>query len=346
MFDEVVSTRLCLRESAPCPRPEITARTEDVPPQPTVADCPAGSSTVAVIDTDTEPLDEAIERRRKQFREIRPDTATVPGVAVTRACDRVFRGETVSALPQVDELRVRITSLKKKNCVNKIDEIYIHEDPKPSACMEHSESGHTGLEETSSKEQTLQVVFEVTVSDDCSCPLSSSESQVENVHNQIDDGICHAEVTVCDDNDAAHVVHTTNHIERSCLCLAFRDVGCIPRIQNADGDSVLIETYISDRAVISELVDRLKDVTEHVSLQRLTARQEGTVTSTSTTIDLSHLTARQREAATLAVSEGYYETPRQTDLDDLAATLGISKSALSQRLNAAEAKLATAVFDP
>jgi len=212
--------------------------------------------------------------------------------------------------------------------------------------MEHSESRRTGSEEGSLTEQTLQVLFEVTLTDDCSCPLSSSESQVENVHNQIDDGICHAEVTVCDDNDAAHVVHTTNHIERSCLCPAFRDVGCIPRIQNADGDTILIETYISDRELISELVERLKAVTENVSLNRLTARREGAVESTSTTLELSQLTAKQREAATIAVENGYYETPRQTSLDDLAATLDISKSALSQRLNAVEAKLTTAVFDP
>ncbi|WP_253737533.1 helix-turn-helix domain-containing protein [Halohasta salina] len=212
--------------------------------------------------------------------------------------------------------------------------------------MERSESGNTGSGESASKERTLQVLFEVILSEDCSCPLSNSESPVENVHNQIDDGVCHAEVTVCDESDTAHVVHTTNHVEGSCLCLAFREVGCIPRIRNADGDAVLIETYLSDRERISELVDRLKTVTEHVSLQRLTARRDGAVASSPTTVELSHLTAKQREAATMAVSEGYYETPRQTSLDDLATTLGISKSALSQRLNAVESKLATAVFDP
>ncbi|WP_458208013.1 helix-turn-helix domain-containing protein [Haladaptatus sp. NG-SE-30] len=213
--------------------------------------------------------------------------------------------------------------------------------------MEQSESGLKGSAESTSKERTLQVLFEVKLSDDCSCPLSNPESQVENVHNQIDDGVCHAEVTVCDDNDAAHVVHTTNHTERSCLCLAFSEVGCVPRIESADGDAVLIETYVSDREVISELIDRLKSVAEHVSLRRLTARRrDAAVESTPTTVDLSHLTAKQREAATIAVSEGYYQTPRQTNLDDLAATLGISKSALSQRLSAVEAKLATAVFDP
>ena len=229
---------------------------------------------------------------------------------------------------------------------HKIDKNHISEYPKPSVRMEHSESGHMGSAENGSTERTLQVLFEITLSEDCSCPLSTPDSQVENVHNQIDDGVCHAEVTVCDDTDTGHIVHTTNSVEGSCLCLAFRDVGCIPRIQNAEGEAVLIETYVSDRAVIGKLVDRLKAVTDHVSLQRLTAAHGKAATSSPTTVELSHLTTKQREAATMAVSEGYYETPRQTTLDDLAATLDISKSALSQRLNAVESKLATAVFDP
>lgn len=212
--------------------------------------------------------------------------------------------------------------------------------------MERSEGGHLGSEERSSKARTLHVQFKITLSDDCSCPLSNPEAQIENVHKQIDDEVCHAEVTVCDDSDSPRVVHTTNQTDRACLCFAFRDVGCIPRIESVDGDTVFIETYVADRSCISDLVDRLKAVTEGVSLQRLTARTDGAVESSPTTIELSQLTAKQREAATIAVDNGYYETPRRTSLDDLAATLDISKSALSQRLNAVEAKLTTAVFDP
>jgi predicted DNA binding protein len=44
------------------------------------------------------------------------------------------------------------------------------------------------------------------------------------------------------------------------------------------------------------------------------------------------LTAEQREALALAYREGYYEEPRGTDLETLAATLGISRQALSGRL--------------
>ncbi len=52
------------------------------------------------------------------------------------------------------------------------------------------------------------------------------------------------------------------------------------------------------------------------------------------------LAAKQREAVRAAVEHGYYETPRKTDLSELAATLDIPRSTLSYRLRRAEAELA------
>lgn len=211
--------------------------------------------------------------------------------------------------------------------------------------MKQSESVLKGTTTDSAKERTLQVLFEIELPDDCTCPLSDPESEVENVHNQIDDGVCHAEVTVTDDTDATQVLHSTNHVETSCLCLAFSEVGCVPRIQSADDGVILIKTYVSDRSVISELVDQLRSNAERVSLRCLTTRQNEADGSDPATVDLSRLTRKQREVAMIAVSEGYYQTPRQTTLDELADALDISKSAVSQHLSAVESKLATAAFD-
>lgn len=60
------------------------------------------------------------------------------------------------------------------------------------------------------------------------------------------------------------------------------------------------------------------------------------------TVPISNITPKQWEAATLAVEAGYYDDPKETDLDELARSLGVSASALSQRLNAVERKLMTA----
>lgn len=44
------------------------------------------------------------------------------------------------------------------------------------------------------------------------------------------------------------------------------------------------------------------------------------------------LTAEQRDALVLALRRGYFATPRETNMDDLAAELGISQQAFSERL--------------
>ena len=212
--------------------------------------------------------------------------------------------------------------------------------------MEQSEGGLEGATTDSAIERTLQVLFEIELPDDCTCPLSDPNLEVENVHNQINDRVCHAEVTVTDDTDTTQVLHSTNQIETSCLCLAFSEVGCVPRIQSADDGVILVKTYVSDRSVISELVDQLRANAERVSLRRLTTRQDDADGSDSATVDLSCLTTKQWEAAMIAVSKGYYQMPRQTTLDELAVALDVSKSTASQHLNAVESKLATAAFDP
>jgi predicted DNA binding protein len=63
--------------------------------------------------------------------------------------------------------------------------------------------------------------------------------------------------------------------------------------------------------------------------------------------DLSgdELTDRQREAITLAISRGYYESPRQVTTEELAEELGISQPSLSGLLRRAERQLLTASLD-
>lgn len=67
--------------------------------------------------------------------------------------------------------------------------------------------------------------------------------------------------------------------------------------------------------------------------------------SDTTTLDLRSLTEKQRDTLRIALETGYYEQPRKADLSDLAERLGVSKSAVSQRLRTAEAKLVKNAFD-
>ncbi len=62
-------------------------------------------------------------------------------------------------------------------------------------------------------------------------------------------------------------------------------------------------------------------------------------------VELRSLTDRQLRTLERAYEKGYYETPRGADLGDLAAELDVSRSAVSQRLNAAETKLVSAILE-
>jgi predicted DNA binding protein len=56
------------------------------------------------------------------------------------------------------------------------------------------------------------------------------------------------------------------------------------------------------------------------------------------------LTEKQRELLTVAYEEGYFDVPRRISQDELADRLGVSKSAISQRLRRAIAQLCGSAF--
>jgi len=56
------------------------------------------------------------------------------------------------------------------------------------------------------------------------------------------------------------------------------------------------------------------------------------------------LSQEQREALLLALRKGYFETPSEASLDDLADELGISRQALSNRIRRANDKVLTEVL--
>lgn len=59
----------------------------------------------------------------------------------------------------------------------------------------------------------------------------------------------------------------------------------------------------------------------------------------------SRLTERQRAALIRAHTSGYFEWPHGTNGDELAESMGVSRSTFHQHLRAAQRKLATALFD-
>ncbi|MFQ5920198.1 MAG: helix-turn-helix domain-containing protein [Thermoplasmata archaeon] len=61
---------------------------------------------------------------------------------------------------------------------------------------------------------------------------------------------------------------------------------------------------------------------------------------------LGELTERQRHLLQLAHELGYYKSPAQTDLSQLAQIAGVSKAAVSKQLRSAEGKVFDELFGP
>ncbi|MCU4973930.1 helix-turn-helix domain-containing protein [Halobacteria archaeon AArc-m2/3/4] len=105
-------------------------------------------------------------------------------------------------------------------------------------------------------------------------------------------------------------------------------------IESVRDGALVLSVVVTDRERLTDIVSALRDIDATVRLERLT---NGTnPDDRQFLIDATAITDKQREAVELAVNQGYYDRPRQTDLEGLADCLDISRSAVSQRLNAVE----------
>lgn len=103
----------------------------------------------------------------------------------------------------------------------------------------------------------------------------------------------------------------------------------------SEGIQVVLE--VTDHDSLLELMEMLHECELSIKTEAIT---EANLSSQMTaTVELDILTGKQRETLELAIKQGYYNRPRDANLTDLAENLDISKSAVSQRLNAAETKL-------
>lgn len=194
-------------------------------------------------------------------------------------------------------------------------------------------------------ECSLWVEFYVELTDqEDRLPMAALDlpARVVRQHVETDRCIVHLEET--DDSGCPSVAQLSVECDRKCVCNVMTDSGHIPHLEEYREDGILIGTHLSAREDLDALVEGLGDISDRVSLRRLSKRGPD-CDADPVTVDLSALTEKQQEAAVLAVSKGYYQTPRRTSVDRIADELGITKSAVSQRLSAVESKLATAVFD-
>ncbi|MFW6017896.1 MAG: helix-turn-helix domain-containing protein [Halapricum sp.] len=161
-------------------------------------------------------------------------------------------------------------------------------------------------------------------------------------HDDLEDGTCNTKV-VEEDEGVFSDRYVRSDVETGCFCLVFHEVDCVPSIERVQGGRIVVSVLLPDRDTLRELVSRLRENGSSVDVYGIT--QSSVEGSESVVMDVTDITDKQREALMIAVEEGYYDTPRNADLEVLADRLDISKSAVSQRLKSIESKLLHKLVD-
>lgn len=162
---------------------------------------------------------------------------------------------------------------------------------------------------------------------------SSEGEAATDGHSQC--GECHTEMSFTD-NTEQNRSYLKSAVSSHCICPVFEEHDCIPRIKSVRSGSIIVVLTVPQRDVLREIITDIRAVGASVSVDWLV---NGGETNSTTEIDVSTITEKQQEAMQIAQEMGYYKTPREADLGDIADELAISESAASQRLNAAETKL-------
>lgn len=177
----------------------------------------------------------------------------------------------------------------------------------------------------------LDVRLSVTPHNDCVCPLKDCDAEsVQQSLSVTGDEAGHCRLVVDEGDGACYEETETNQF---CPCPVFENYECVSELLEVQDDSLLFSVTIPDRSVLAPLIEGLRETYASVSVNRiLTAGEEEEVAP--------DITEKQREAFLIAVEQGYYERPRGATLDDIAEELGITSSAVSQRLTAVKRRLA------
>lgn len=175
--------------------------------------------------------------------------------------------------------------------------------------------------------------------DDGDGRADSGDCQADGSEGRAGYGVCHADVTV---DDGARHEYLRTDVGPGCVCRIFERIDCIPELQAVEGGGLIVSLILPDRSGLRGVVEQLRDTGATVRLRRIVRQVDDEQTIE---IDVGEITPKQWEAIEVAVGEGYYDEPRGADLGDLADLLGVSKSAVSQRLSAVESKLVQSLVD-
>jgi len=133
-----------------------------------------------------------------------------------------------------------------------------------------------------------------------------------------------------------------------CPAVFLADQGAFPRKIHGENGAAQLVADIPVTADPGDVIEAFLDRYDSASLA--SKREQSAASPMFEEWELrrlaqARLTERQREVLLAAHEAGYYDWPRETDAQTLAAELDIASATLHKHLRAAERKLVTALFD-
>ncbi len=187
----------------------------------------------------------------------------------------------------------------------------------------------------------LRAILEVELPESIQCPVARETPNASAVTQTITGGgdgggqTCQNEVTVAD-GTTTQTEYVSTSVDESCACAAIRQFECVFDLEGVRDGALRVSLVVPERSLLGDVVSALRETGASVDLRRISRLGDD---GGSVELDATAITEKQREAVELAVELGYYDRPRGTDLAELADRLDVSRSAVSQRLNAVESTL-------
>lgn len=141
------------------------------------------------------------------------------------------------------------------------------------------------------------------------------------------------DVAVTAENRTRRVLRVRRTADRSALSSVLAEMDVRVVRSRSEGDGWLLRLELPDRERIGSLRSHLEESGVAFRLERLFEPEE------PATAGEYGLTDDQRTTLLTAFEAGYFEVPRRASQRDLAAALGVSGSAVSQRIRRAVATL-------
>lgn len=221
----------------------------------------------------------------------------------------------------------------------------LQSDPTPQANSnpEHHDADQSDAEGTfprrTIEDRDLRVELEIVRGGPC--VMDEIDGDIVGVDVRLEQQQCRADIDVRErqsDGTSTSTKQFTSEVCEYCPGAVYPHYDCIPRYLEVRTGSFVLETYLADTDAVSSLVSELRERCERVTVRSITSTEHQTYAE-KCSVDLTHLTPKQREAVHEAKELGYYDPDSRVELGEVAECLDISKSALSQRLQRAEANV-------